>query len=277
MRKSYFEILEESSSNIDLGKELDKLEQIIHESFWHDDMGVNCSLYELIEFNFKRYRNRKHFLTVKELINDLLLNSRKLSIKERYFLIAEMYLDLFSSLHMTGGSGLDKQARYFLEQVQIVSGSIGYKLIRTNNRFIIVEDNVFAHEAVQAVSEFTDVKQALSILEYNHFSNKGNIDRKKEILKKIADLLEPWRKPLNKSSELKDLLKANNDKIQALEKLFYMYNKFNIRHNNEDQMLTGLSNQEIESWYDKIYTMSLFVILGKDVAQILADFNEFVD
>lgn len=114
-------------------------------------------------------------------------------------------------------------------------------------------------------------------MEYNHFSNKGNIERKKEILKKIADLLEPWRKPLNKSSELKDLLKANNDKIQALEKLFYMYNKFNIRHNNEDQMLTGLSNQEIESWYDKIYTMSLFVILGKDVAKILADFNKFVN
>ena len=277
MRKNYFEILEESSLNLDLGKELDKLDQIIHESFWNNDIGLNCSLYELIELNFKRYRNRKHFLTVEELINDLLLNSRKLSIKERYFLMAEMYLDLFSSLHMTGGSALDKQARYFLEQVRIVSSSIGYKLIRTNNKLIIVEDNIFAHEAAQTVSEFADVKDALSILEYNHFSNKGNIERKKEILKKIADLLEPWRKPLNKSSELKDLLKANNDKIQALEKLFYMYNKFNIRHNNEEQMLTGLSNQEIESWYDRIYTLSLFVILGKDVAQILADFNEFMD
>lgn len=113
MRKNYFEILEESSLNLDLGKELDKLEQIIHESFWNDDMGVNCSLYELIELNFKRYRNRKHFLTEEELINDLLLNSRKLSIKERYFLMAEMYLDLFSSLHMTGGGSLDKQVRYF--------------------------------------------------------------------------------------------------------------------------------------------------------------------
>ncbi|WP_295991146.1 hypothetical protein [uncultured Veillonella sp.] len=278
MRKSYFEILEESSLNIDLGKELDKLELIIHESFWDDDIGANCSLYELIEFNFKSYRNRKHFLTLEELINDLLLNSRKLSIKERYFLIAEMYLDLLSSLHMTRGSGLDKQARYFLEQVQIVSSSIGYKLIRTNNRLIIVEDNAFANEAAQAVSEFADVKEALSILEYNHFSNKGNIDRKKEILIKIASLLEPWRDDLNNNIEFKNVLKLkNNNKVLALERLFRMFNELNIRHNNEDQMLTGLSNQEIESWYDKIYTMSLFVILGKDVAQILADFNEFVD
>ena len=278
MRKNYFEILEESSLNLDLGKELDKLEQIIHESFWNDDMGVNCSLYELIELNFKRYRNRKHFLTEEELINDLLLNSRKLSIKERYFLMAEMYLDLFSSLHMTGGGSLDKQVRYFLEQVKTVSNSIGYKLIRTNNKLIIVEDNAFANEAAQVVSEFADVKEALSILEYNHFSNKGNIDRKKEILIKIASLLEPWRDDLNNNIEFKNVLKLkNNNKVLALETLFRMFNELHIRHNNEDQMLTGLSDREIESWYDKIYTMSLFVILGKDVAQILADFNEFVD
>lgn len=183
MRKNYFEILEESSLNLDLGKELDKLEQIIHESFWDDDMRANCSLYMLIEINFKYYRNRRHFLTIKELINDLLLNSRKLSIKERYFIMAEMYLDLFSTLHMTGGGSLDKQVRYFLEQVKTVSNSIGYKLIRSNNRLIIVEDNAFANEAAQAVSEFADVKEALSILEYNHFSNKGNIERKKFLLK----------------------------------------------------------------------------------------------
>lgn len=56
-----------------------------------------------------------------------------------------------------------------------------------------------------------------------------------------------------------------------------MYNKFNIRHNNEEQMLTGLSNQEIESWYDKVYTLSLFIILGKDVAQILTDFSKLTE
>ena len=52
-----------------------------------------------------------------------------------------------------------------------------------------------------------------------------------------------------------------------------MYNKFNIRHNNEDQMLTELSDKEIESWYDKVYKLSLFIILGKDVGSILSDFE----
>lgn len=90
--------------------------------------------------------------------------------------------------------------------------------------------------------------------------------------------MEPWRDDLNNNIEFKNVLKLkNNNKVLALEKLFRMFNELNIRHNNEDQMLTGLSDREIESWYDKIYTMSLFVILGKDIAQILADFNEFVD
>lgn len=241
-------------------------------------MGVNCSLYELIELNFKRYRNRKHFLTVEELINDLLVNSRKLSIKEWYFIMAEMYLDLFSTLHMTGGGSLDRQVRCFREQVQTVSNSIGYKIIHSNNRLIIVEDNVFANEAAQAVSEFADVKEALSILEYNHFSNKGNIDRKKEILIKIASLLEPWRDDLNNNIEFKNVLKlGNKNKVVAVEKLFQMFNILNIRHNNEAQKLTNMDRNMIEVWYDKIYTLTLFVILGKDIAQILSDFNEFVD
>lgn len=163
--------------------------------------------------------------------------------------------------------------RCIAEQIKCTTNLLGHKVVSIDNKMIIIEDNVFANEAVQVVTEFNDVKEALSLLEYNHFSNKGNIERKKEILKKIADLLEPWRKPFNKCDELKGLLKVNNDKIQSLEKLFYMYNKFNIRHNNEEQKLTRLSNREIESWYDKVYTLSLFIILGKDVGNILSDFE----
>ena len=115
-------------------------------------------------------------------------------------------------------------------------------------------------------------------MEYNHFSNKGNIERKKEILIKIASLLEPWRNDLNNNIEFKEVLKlGNNNKVLAVEKLFWMFNKLNIRHNNDGQQLTNMDNNTVEVWYDKIYTMSLFVILGKDVAQILADFNEFMN
>lgn len=275
MRRTFFDLLK--NSKVDVNFELQKLNNLfIQECCFH--RRKSYSLHDLVAENFaKYYKRREHFLSLQELLSAIYLECFDISEFDKYFLYAEMYVDLISMLDNLDNQEIESQKNIIKTQIERVISSLGYKFIVIDDRQIIVENNVFANEAAQAVTEFADIKEALSILEYNHFSNKGNIERKKELLKKIADLLEPWRKPLNKSSELKDLLKANNDKIQALEKLFYMYNKFNIRHNNEDQMLTGLSNQEIESWYDKIYTMSLFVILGKDVAQILADFNKFVD
>lgn len=275
MRRTFFDLLKDS--DVDVNIELQKLNNLFGQDCCYQ-WGKSYSLYDLVsEYFAKYYKRREHFLSLQELLNAIYLECFDISEFDKYFLYAEMYVDLISMLDNLDNQEIQSQKNIIKTQIERVISSLGYKFIVIDDRQIIVENNVFANEAAQAVTEFADIKEALSILEYNHFSNKGNIERKKEILKKIADLLEPWRKPLNKSSELKDLLKANNDKIQALEKLFYMYNKFNIRHNNEDQMLTGLSNQEIESWYDKIYTMSLFVILGKDVAQILADFNEFVN
>lgn len=275
MRRTFFDLLK--NSKVDVNFELQKLNNLfIQDCCFH--RRKSYSLHDLVAENFaKYYKRREHFLSLQELLNAIYLECFDISEFDKYFLYAEMYVDLISMLDNLDNQEIESQKNIIKTQIERVISFLGYKFIVIDDRQIIVENNVFANEAAQAVTAFADIKEALSILEYNHFSNKGNIERKKEILKKIADLLEPWRKPLNKSSELKDLLKANNDKIQALEKLFYMYNKFNIRHNNEDQMLTGLSNQEIESWYDKIYTMSLFVILGKDVAKILADFNKFVN
>ena len=275
MRRTFFDLLK--NSKVDVNFELQKLNNLfIQDCCFH--RRKSYSLHDLVAENFaKYYKRREHFLSLQELLNAIYLECFDISEFDKYFLYAEMYVDLISMLDNLDNQEIESQKNIIKTQIERVISSLGYKFIVIDDRQIIVENNVFANEAAQAVTAFADIKEALSILEYNHFSNKGNIERKKEILKKIADLLEPWRKPLNKSSELKDLLKANNDKIQALEKLFYMYNKFNIRHINEDQMLTGLSNQEIESWYDKIYTMSLFVILGKDVAKILADFNKFVN
>lgn len=271
MRRTFFDLLKDSE--VDINKELQKLKDLFVQDCCYR-WGNPYSLYDLVSENFaKNYKRREHFLSLQELLDAIYIKCFDISEFDKYFLYAEMYVDLISLLDNFGSKDVESQKQVLKCQIEKVISTLGYKFIVVDDRQIIVENNVFANEAAQAVTEFADIKEALSILEYNHFSNKGNIERKKEILKKIADLLEPWRKPLNKSNELKALLKVNHDKIQALEKLFYMYNKFNIRHNNEDQMLTELSDKEIESWYDKVYTLSLFIILGKDVGSILSDFE----
>lgn len=276
MRKNYFEILAEI--DLDVNLELQKLHDLIREPFWSVEVGRLCSLYELISISFRNYIRRKHFLELDEFLNEWASKTNILYQQERYFCYAELYLDLFSVLMPFDDGNIERQTMVVYDQINFVINTCGYSLERINDRLIVVEDNVFANEAAQAVSEFAGVKEALSIMEYNHFSNKGNIDRKKAILIKIYSLLEPWRDDLNNNIEFKNVLKlGNNNKVLALEKLFRMFNELNIRHNNEAQQLTNMANNVIEGWYDKIYTMSLFVILGKDVAQILADFNELMD
>lgn len=271
MRRTFFDLLKDSE--VDINKELQKLKDLFVQDCCYR-WGNPYSLYDLVSENFaKNYKRREHFLSLQELLDAIYIKCFDISEFDKYFLYAEMYVDLISLLDSFGSKDVESQKQVLKCQIEKVISTLGYKFIVVDDRQIIVENNVFANEAAQAVTEFADIKEALSILEYNHFSNKGNIERKKEILIKIAALLEPWRKELNHNRELQGVLKVESNKVLALDKLFQMYNKLNIRHNNGEQHLSGMADDIIEAWYDKVYTLSLFIILGKDVAQILADFS----
>jgi conserved domain protein len=274
MRRTFFDLLKESE--VDANTELQKLNDLFKQDCCYR-WGNPYSLYDLVSENFaKNYKRREHFLSLQELLNTIYIECFDISEFDKYFIYAEMYLDLISILDGSGNKDIESQMQVIKCQIEKVISSLGYKFIVVDDRQIIVENNVFATEAAQVVTEFADIKEALSILEYNHFSNKGNIERKKEILIKIAALLEPWRKSLEKNDELKGVLKLNGNKVLAIDKLFWIYNNCNIRHNDNKQKLTNFSMEEIECWYDKIYTLSLFVILGKDVSQILNDTNQLI-
>ena len=130
-----------------------------------------------------------------------------------------------------------------------------YSLDKTNHEWktlqddniIIVEKNVYASEVSQIVSE-TNIEDAIKVLEYNHFSNKGNIQRKKEILISLANYLEPLRDELNAFEELKEVMKVNGKKIIAVEQLFGMYNNLGLRHNNDKQYHLNMNDEELEHW-----------------------------
>ena len=165
-----------------------------------------------------------------------------------------------------------------MDQYEKLCERLEYSLDKTNHELItldngnriIVEKNVYASEVSQILSE-SNMQDAIKVLEYNHFANKGNIQRKKEILITLANYLEPLRKELNNSEELKEVFKVNNQKIIAFEKLFEMYNNFGLRHNNAKQYHLDMTNDKLEQWYDDIYTSSLFVILSLDEARILSE------
>ena len=86
----------------------------------------------------------------------------------------------------------------------------------------------------------------------------------------MANYLEPLRDELNAFEELKEVMKVNSKKNIAVEQLFGMYNNLGLRHNNDKQYHLNMNDEELEQWYDDIYTSTLFVILSLDEARILS-------
>jgi len=254
VRKNYFEILD--GMNFNPSTEFDTLCILL-----------SNGLLEELNHKFLNYQNRRTFIDFDEFLKFCL---SLYDTTEQLFVFSELLVDIFNNLE---GKFTEKECQF----IQVIFDNITRFLELANHELItlengdkiIVEKNVYASEVSQIVSE-TSIQDAIKVLEYNHFANKGNVQRKKEILISLANYLEPLRKELNNSEELKEVFKVNNQKIIAFEKLFEMYNNFGLRHNNSNQYHLDLADDELEQWYDDIYTSTLFVILSMDESRILS-------
>ena len=110
-----------------------------------------------------------------------------------------------------------------------------------------------------AVSEIVAPEISYKVLEYNHYTMKGDIARKKETLRILADQLEPKRADLT----------AINKELAS--NVFFMFNNMNIRHNNctegdknYKEVVAKMTQDELESWYDETYQLCLLAFLELD-------------
>lgn len=265
-RKNYFDILNQMEFDPDRESKnlIDLLE--MEKNFGHV---YYTTINSAISKNFLDYPNRSTCTSYSQIIE--VISANFYDATEELFVFSELLVDIFYSL-------LEKFTTEECEFIQVIFDNINRFLELSNHELItldngnriIVEKNIYASEVSQIVSE-TSIQDAIKVLEYNHFANKGNIERKKEILISLATYLEPFRDELNDSEELKEVMKVNNNKkIIAVEQLFNMYNNLGLRHNNSKQYHLEMTEEELEQWYDDIYASTLFVILSLDEARILS-------
>ena len=169
-------------------------------------------------------------------------------------------------------SGSASQKQFYLQQVKTVIEEIGYMEIVEQDITLFVPKK---QEAI-AVSEIVAPEISYKMLEYNHYTMKGDIARKRETLRILADQLEPRRVEL--AAINKEL--ANN--------VFFMFNNMNIRHNNRTkgnknykEVIAEMSQDELENWYDETYQLCLLAFLELDnvertkkVAELKASFGK---
>lgn len=151
--------------------------------------------------------------------------------------------------------GNAQQSQFYLQQVQNVMEMIGYtRAIQEGISIFVPKDR-----GAISVSEIVAPEISYKVLEYNHYTMNGDIARKRETLRILADQLEPRRVEL--AAINKEL--ANN--------VFFMFNNMNIRHNNSTEgdknyreVVAKMTQDELENWYDETYQLCLLAFLELD-------------
>ena len=169
--------------------------------------------------------------------------------------------------------GNAQQSQFYLQQVQNVMEMIGYtRAIQEGISIFVPKDR-----GAISVSEIVSPDVSYKVLEYNHYTMKGDIARKRETLRILADQLEPKR------AELATINK------ELASNVFFMFNNMNIRHNNRTkgnknnykEVIAEMSQDELENWYDETYQLCLLAFLELDnvertkkVAELKASFGK---
>lgn len=152
--------------------------------------------------------------------------------------------------------GMGDPMQFYVQQVLTVIEAIGYMPNNQNG----ITDFVPKDQAAISVAEIIDANLSYRVIEYNHHSMKGDLERKRAVLLVLADKLEPQRANLR---QINTSLESD---------LFYLFNKVNIRHNNADQRsktyyipyVANMNKDDIEQWYDDTYQMCLLAFLELD-------------
>lgn len=157
--------------------------------------------------------------------------------------------------YQTRAMELNQASRSYLRQVKMVVEAIGYM----ENKQDGITDFVPKDPAAISVAEtLIDPNLSYKVIEYNHHSMKGDLERKKATLVALGDKLEPLRDKLEKANE-------------PLKKdIFCLLNNMNLRHNNTDPgsnyrpHVASMKKEELEQWYDDLYQMILLAFLELD-------------
>ncbi|MBR5565848.1 MAG: hypothetical protein IKW08_06765 [Roseburia sp.] len=250
-------ILEEE---IDLDYEIETIMRLYDESRI-DSYNLNSSLEEFFDQEcIHIWKNRKYVTSSKQMRERLRITDEdiKMGLDDKQILILLEYILNVMSLCdacMPEYSDWNKEFRMLEENIINIVNGLNYeiKVFEEDEKIILVEKSA----AATAVAEIMEAETAYVVIEYNHYLLKGDLTRKKQILKVLADKFE------GKKQQIKSI---NNNLVNEIGCLL---NKLNIRHNNlegskAEEFTQQLSSEQLEAWYDDTYQLLLLAFLEED-------------
>ena len=258
MRRNFAQILE--SGKVDYEKEYKKLYDLLYsgDTDMDDD---DPSVYTILSASFTSFYFHGTYLSLQEfdeengfIFPDPSQDNPKI---EDLILLMEYFYNMLvgyvGSQHTSFYVSIN--AQFLMQHILKVCDAIGYKQESEGSFTVFVEKNAVV--SAVAESDLIPVELSYKLITYDHHSMRGDLEGKKTIILRLASLLEAKKSILHQVNP-----NLEND-------LFYIFNNFNLRHNNCDSSVKGkykpyianMKKDDLEKWYDEAYQMCLLAFM----------------
>lgn len=238
------------------------------------------------QFCFTKWKNRHRCLDVEDYLNtigyDDLLSIAKCDSLEDFLTIIEIiynfwHLALDHFPENSFPSIIPSRYNNGIETILEISNFMNDCLSEYNQKAYYFKDDekcIVAEDSPQVTSaaEASEPEIAIEIVRYNHRQLKGDIAKKKAILRALGDHLEGRKKEIcNINATLYNNITAS-------------LNNLNIRHNNitpenrsyYHKAVAEMPNEELEQHYDDLYQLILLAILEMDNVERQRQMRELI-
>lgn len=252
-RKNFLEVLK--SAGIDIRAEYRRLHKLFYES------GRMC-LYDLCDAQFLRVPFRGTCISLEDFNQTHGFNYHVIPVEVNEDILISFCEYTYNLLVYMPDSpydyynGMSKQELYKKTLWDIIE-KIGYHSIYDDQNGVTIF--VPKSQNVISVSEILPDPLSYTVIEYNHYRMKGDLEGKKDILLKLGHLIEPQKKELQSINQ------------SLATTIFFMLNNLNIRHNNVQkdspsykEITAMMDNAVLEDWYDELYQLLLLAFLEMD-------------
>ena len=195
MRANLFEIL--NGQELDLEKEYERICELFEHTFFFEH---SLSIVNYTDnYCFLKWKHRKRYINIYAMMDDLFISEGYIYpiSMERLLLYVEFVRNIVSvveaeELKSIVLESIGNKARDAISvlknQIIDLLEDLNYEIKNIDDLYVIVEKNSLA----TAVAE-TEKDICNDVIEYRRFILKGNIIAKKEILKTLANKIEPLK------------------------------------------------------------------------------------
>lgn len=258
---------------LDIFSEYSTLMHLLRKEECYDyNLSYRTAEYYINKHIFRNLTFRGTFTDISSLFNKLELHNTSSELDD-LLLLCEIIIAIYRESNLTARyvpNGFKNQMITIMGNVDAILEKANYEakvMPNDNKKMIIVSKNPATVLAAEIVEDTTI---ATNLFEYNHFAIKGHLEEKRKILNSIASYLEPSLKAK----------KLKGTAYSSLESdLGTFLNNFHIRHNNKEgasaqEYIVSLNDNQLEEWYDKIYSTAIMYILAQENLPIHKELDE---